>query len=362
MRNWYHFEAKAATEAELNIYGDIGPAHDRDEAVSAQQFVADLRALPPTTRTIRVRINSLGGNVFEATAIANALRAERTERGRQIETIIDGVAASAASLVICAGQPRRIAESGLVMIHDPHGVFLGSAAELRQFADTLDSIRDAMVTTYRWVSPKSADELRAMMAATTWLDADEAIAAGFATDKVKAVTATASLDPRRVKALSVERPIPLRIAARLLPWTQPPADARPADAANVLAMCRVAGVDLEFAAALVKERPTAEGAKARIEAERQARADAKDRADAITALCKANKLPELAAGYIRGAMAVDDIKAQLLVLTAKLDCAEIDGGLDPNEGAPPRRTSLNTPEVYAARGTGARNKGEESHG
>lgn len=357
MRTWFRVHAAASNEVEILIYGDIGRSLWDEEAVESKEFVRELQMLPPTVTALRVRVNSLGGDMFEAVAIANALREQHTSKGRAVTVVIDSVAASAASIVIMAGQRIQIAQNALIMIHDPFVFTIGNAGELRKMADDLDTIKTTIVSTYKWHSPLSDSEIMALMDAETWFDADAAIANGFATERVAAPDGDAAervvamVNPRVLARLaSAPEPWHTRVAAlmtRPTPPAPPPAGA--ATASEVLRACREASC-LTLAEELVAAGATLEAVQARVRDEQQRRHQAETRATQIRALCQSAKLPELAAGYIQGAMPFDAIRAQLTVLTAKLDGVEIDGSLlPPGSGPAAGRHFPSTAQIYRAR-------------
>ncbi len=192
-----------ADQATLVLYGPIGEHYQG--GVTAKTVLEELQGLSASVRTIVVHVNSIGGCPFEGHAIATALHHERRANGRTVDVRIDGIAASAATIITCAGDPIRIAETALVMVHMPYALTIGTAAEHRENAVALDKIADAIIVAYRWTSTKAEAELRAMMAATTWLDAREAVAAGFATEvftkaHASEPAASASAFPRELVA------------------------------------------------------------------------------------------------------------------------------------------------------------------
>lgn len=216
MRQWFRIQNNAGSStADLFIRDVIGaPYWEGERTVPASAFIEQLQALPAGVRTLRVFVHSPGGDPLDAIAIANALREQRTGMGRTVEVTIEGLAASAATLVTSAGGPVRMHSNGLFMVHDPVTAVAGNARELESAAAALRRVTDAMVDVYRWVSPKSGEEIRSLMAASTWLSADEAKAAGFVTyviPTIGAPTASASFSPA---ALAVLGAVPGRHAAR----------------------------------------------------------------------------------------------------------------------------------------------------
>lgn len=354
--HWYRIQAKAdEATADVYVFREIGQPWfgDSETTVTAEQFVKDLAALPAVVTKIRVHINSPGGDPFEATAIANALHEQRTSKGRSVEVIIEGLAASAATIISCAGSPVRITDNALMMIHDPWLFAIGNAADFRRTADELDKVRDVIIATYKWISPKSADELAAMMAATTWMNADEAIAAGFATEKVST--------PSENEPSPTETALPEAVAARLRAPAayreriaalveRPAPRPTPANSVDVLRLCREADV-LSLAEKLIVSGATDVQVRARVTQEAQTRATAAARAADIQALCGFSRLPMLADSYVRSAMSLKDVGHQLATIAALRDNVEIDAYLSPDAGTrSPHATALpSAAAIYKAR-------------
>ena len=168
----FSLRAQADGENELLIYDYIDPW-----GVTASDVVAELAALEPTA-AIRVRINSGGGDLFDGVAIYNALAAH----AGKVTTQIDGLAASAASLVALAGDEVEIATNAFLMIHHPWTFAIGNAEDLRAEADLLDKLSDgALVGVYVAFTGQAKADVRAWMDAETWFNADEALEKGFAT-------------------------------------------------------------------------------------------------------------------------------------------------------------------------------------
>ena len=137
MRSWYTIRA-LAEGAELTIYDEIGAC-----GVSAKAFLDAVGAIPDEQR-ITLRINSPGGSVFDAVAIHNALR--RHPAG--VTVWIDGIAASAASYIAMAGDDVVMPANAFLMIHDPSGMVLGTADDMRAMAEALEKIKTSLVAGY----------------------------------------------------------------------------------------------------------------------------------------------------------------------------------------------------------------------
>lgn len=174
-----------AQQVELLIYDSIGPSMMGD-GVSAKDVAQTLAANKGATE-IAVRINSRGGSVIDATAIYNVL----TQHPARKVVYVEGVAASAASLIAMAGDEIRIADNALMMIHDPLVLSGGRASDLRKSAALLDKMRDSIAGIYAARTKTPIETIKTMMAEETWMDAQEAVLLGFATSVIPGVAAVA---------------------------------------------------------------------------------------------------------------------------------------------------------------------------
>ena len=194
MKTWFNVVAKADNEVEISIFDEIGAW-----GVNAKDFIAALK--PHKGKNLTCLINSPGGSVFDALAMYNVLRAN----GGTVTTKVLGVAASAASLVAMAGDKIIMPENTFMMIHNPWAFAAGNAEELREFADTLDTIGSSLVKTYVARTGLPEEEVKALLDNETWLTAEEALAKGFATEVEASLKIAASYDvdrfPENVKAI-----------------------------------------------------------------------------------------------------------------------------------------------------------------
>ena len=168
MKNWYKIRAMG-DRAEVMLYDEIGLY-----GITARDFVRDLKSIEASA--IDLRINSPGGAVFDGMAIHNALRAHPA----QVQTHVDGVAASIASIIALAGDTVTMAGNAFLMIHWPWTVAMGNSAELRKAAEDLDKIGEAMLDIYLRKTKKKREEMMEMLDAETWLSASEALEMGMA--------------------------------------------------------------------------------------------------------------------------------------------------------------------------------------
>lgn len=141
---------EGSDEATILLYGYIGEAYAWDTEKNAPKevgvtdiaFVQELERLAAKYNTIHVRINSPGGEIFHGSAIVTAIRNCKAE----VNTWIDGVAASMAGVIWMAGEKRHMAKNGMLMIHSASGLCWGNAADMREMADTLDAFDQSLVT------------------------------------------------------------------------------------------------------------------------------------------------------------------------------------------------------------------------
>lgn len=171
---WYEISAKAddPRRAEVRLYEEID--HAGWWGVSAAQFASEIAALD--VDVIDLRINSAGGSAWDGVAIMNALR----RHPARVEVTVDGIAASAASLVCMAGDSVVMARSAQMMVHDAIGGAYGNAQTMRDTADVLDKLCDSYADSYAARAGGDRAAWREVMRAETWYTAEEAVLAGLA--------------------------------------------------------------------------------------------------------------------------------------------------------------------------------------
>lgn len=155
---------------ELALSGVVGVDFDAET-------VSDALAL--RSGPIRINLNSGGGIAFDGTAIHSVLSDYRGHK----TIIVQGIAASAASVIMMAGDRIEMSAGSVLMIHDPSQditSYRGTSEEHRRVADSLDKISDAVAQIYAQRSGKPISEIRQIMAAESWFTPEEAVAAGFA--------------------------------------------------------------------------------------------------------------------------------------------------------------------------------------
>lgn len=176
-------EATSADTTTLYVYDVI----DGFWGVSAADFARELAAI--STPNILIRINSPGGDVFEARAMMTAIG----DHPANIVARVDGLAASAATALTLACDSVEIADGAFYMIHQAWTFAMGNADDMTATAALLAKVDGVLVAGYAGKTGKKADEVLALMRAETWFTAQEAVDAGFAdhlaasgTEKAKA--------------------------------------------------------------------------------------------------------------------------------------------------------------------------------
>lgn len=172
---------------EIYLYGVIGDSWFGD-GVSAKQFAADLKALG-AVKTIDLRINSEGGDVFQGQTMYSLL----TQHEAKVIVHIDGLAASAASFVAMAGNEIEIAEGAFVMIHNARGGMWGEADDLRKYADLIETVNGTIRDIYVARTKNETKKVKDWMDAETWFTGKEAVDAGFANRVVENLKVAASV-------------------------------------------------------------------------------------------------------------------------------------------------------------------------
>lgn len=349
-KRWWDIRAQAnaagGSEVEIRIYGDIG-----FWGTDADLFAAKLDEVAATATSIVVAINSMGGDVFDAFAIYNAVR----RYAGKVKGRVDGVAASAASLILMACDTIEMPSNARLMIHNPHTVAAGEAGDLRKLADLLESMSDSMLAAYVERSGRTEEEVRAIMDAETWLTAAQAKEQGFCDAIVDPIRIAAYAGAARLAARYAA--VPAEIVAVLegdgeVPPVNPPADpssqppAAPdvtALAAHVYATCRDARIE-----------HCAEGIVLATGLRDRATVDAAIRsAQDIAGICLAASLTELTAGFVADGLTADQVRARLFErVTASQKPINHRAAPVASQDAPVAANAPRAASIYAARKSG----------
>ena len=178
----FKIQNKSATKAEIILYAGIGQDWWGDGSmISAKQFSDELKKLDDTVNEITVRINSPGGDVFDGITIYNRLKQHKAK----VVVHIDGLAASIASIIALAGDEVHIGEGALYMVHLPWTFAMGNRMDLDNTVSRLLDVEEQMIGIYAKKTGLGRSEIKALLEAESWLNADEAVEKGFVDSKVE---------------------------------------------------------------------------------------------------------------------------------------------------------------------------------
>lgn len=169
MDNFKYIKNIANGVGVIHLYSQIGDSIDAKgnyiSGISGSGFAYEMQYLSDNCDSIEVRINSIGGSVFEGYSIVSSI----LNCKKPVNTYIDGLAASMAGVIAVAGNSCKIMDYGTLMVHNPKG---GEK-------EVLDLVKETLVTILSNRCKKSKDEISAMMEKETWLNAKEAVSMGF---------------------------------------------------------------------------------------------------------------------------------------------------------------------------------------
>lgn len=159
----------------LTINGAIAEESWFDDDVTPQLFKNDLNA---GDGPITVWINSPGGDVTAAASIYNLL----TDYNGRVTVKIDGLAASAASVIAMAGDRVLMSPVSMMMIHNPAAMAMGDKDDLEKTIDMLNEVKESIINAYAAKTGLSRSKLSKLMDDETWMDTRKAIELGFCDD------------------------------------------------------------------------------------------------------------------------------------------------------------------------------------
>lgn len=355
--HWYSVRAVGEGSGrviEAMVYGEIGYF-----GITAEQFVRDLREIDDGVSRIVVSFATIGGDLMDGIAIHNALK----DLGERCEGRIVGACYSAGTVAVCGAHRVTMAENGLFMIHNPNIDWLQGveSAELRAYADLLDKTLELIVTCYRNRSLSVSDEeLRSMIAATTWMTAAEAQASGFVDEVLSGVTIKAAVANVKVlnryqnappeAAALVSNDLPDDPAQEPTPEPDPAPDPDPAPepepdpvilAEQITTECAAAGLS-NVASVLIK----ASGLESAAAVQQHL-----VRAKAIKALCVVARMPDEAGQLIKDGLSEEQARVKLFdKLVANSDKVQIDNKPPLPENLPaPTAKAVDPGAIYASR-------------
>ena len=173
-KSWFTIEARGGAEgapqtAAIDIYDEIG-----GWGVTAKDFKNALADVGEVDG-IELNIHSPGGSVLDGWAIYNMLKSSPAH----VVANVDGLCASMATVVCMAADEVRMPENAFFMIHNPSGLAIGGAEDMREYADLLDKMQGGIRAAYVGKTGKTDEEIDELMAAETWFTGSEAAEMGF---------------------------------------------------------------------------------------------------------------------------------------------------------------------------------------
>ncbi|MCP4569991.1 MAG: Clp protease ClpP [FCB group bacterium] len=168
MLNWYKVRNKGEKATDVYIYDEISIY-----GITAESFISDISDVK--TPVINLHLNTPGGYVFDGFAIYNALQQHKSK----VVVHIDGLAASAGSIIAMAGDEVKMAANAFLMIHRPWSMVIGNASDMRNEAKVLDNIGGSLIDTYVKKTGLDHKVITDWLADETWFNADEALKHGF---------------------------------------------------------------------------------------------------------------------------------------------------------------------------------------
>lgn len=198
-RGWFRM-SKSATDAVIHVYDSIGGY----DGISASDFVSELHALE--AKSITVHINSGGGDVFDAIAMHAAL----VNHPATVSTVVDGIAASAASFLAMAGETVSIEKPARMMIHDAAGLTIGNQADHLEMGKLLGEISDTIAGMYSDRSGGPAADWRKAMQAETWYTSSQAVESGLADKVLNDEQSTDAVQDRRSQMIRARARVTLK--------------------------------------------------------------------------------------------------------------------------------------------------------
>ena len=192
---------------ELELYGTIAEESWFDDDITPAMFREELFA---GSGPITVWINSPGGDCIAASQIYTMLMDYKDD----VTVKIDGIAASAASVIAMAGTEVLMAPTALMMIHNPATIAMGDHEDMKKAISMLDEVKESIINAYEIKTSLSRDKLSKLMDAETWMNANKAVELGFADGVLEDEKTVAEIPAYAFSRKSVQAALMNKITAR----------------------------------------------------------------------------------------------------------------------------------------------------
>lgn len=194
-KKWFNIQGKATDAvAEVYIFDEIGAY-----GITAQDFISEMKEYKDTP--VNLRINCIGGDVFDGMAMYNIIK----KREAKTTAYIEGIAASMGSVIALAADEVIMAENSLFMIHNAWGGAMGEAEDMRKTASILEKISGEIANIYERKTRLSLNRIVEMMDKETWLNAAEAYELGFIDLISDSIKVAAKYDVSKFKNITTEQ-------------------------------------------------------------------------------------------------------------------------------------------------------------
>lgn len=218
LRGWIasserRFEANASANGdvlELSMLDIVGEDWWTGGGITSKVVQEKLSAYPKA-KTIKILLNSPGGDAFEGLAVQSLLR----RHGARVEIEVVGLAASAASIIAMAGDSIAMHEGSLMMVHQPWTFAVGDADEMRTTAEFLDKVNASGLDVYTRRTGRTREDIAELVSAETWMTAHEAVKEKFATSVVEGAAPAPAKARAAAQAFMSARKPTNRVAATM---------------------------------------------------------------------------------------------------------------------------------------------------
>ena len=249
-------------EGHITIYGEIIPYQDDGAgdygAINLKSVMEEINSQSAADEFV-MHIHSIGGDVDEAFAIFDALKAT----GKKLTASIEGMCASSATIIALAADDRKMTENSQFMIHLPIGAKQGTAEEMQKAADTLKAYEEKVLNLYVSETGGDKEAIAAMMKNETFLTSEQAQSLGFITEMVATMKAVArinlknnTMDQKEIKELGVKMDTGFQKLAAI--FSKKPE-------VTMITVSTVDGVILDFGDAIEEESQIAVGTTATVD-------------------------------------------------------------------------------------------------
>lgn len=209
-------ETEASAERVLELNGTIAEESWFDDDVTPAMFKSELFS---GSGPVTIWINSPGGDCIAASQIYSMLMDYKGD----VTVKIDGIAASAASVIAMAGTKVFMAPTALMMIHNPATVAFGDHVDMAKAIDMLNEVKESIINAYEIRTNLSHSKLSHMMDETTWMNAKKAIELGFADEILTDEKRTVDTEAYAFSGSAIEKALINKISAK----AQPKAETKP---------------------------------------------------------------------------------------------------------------------------------------